>query len=130
MQKTANTFITNEQAIFGQCYPMQKDSILTNAAILKKGGAAEIVAYIYLHNNKGTLNLSNLIDNLDTTSRTIRSTLAYLTAHGITMEKKEKKFPFEHKLWLTERGLVFGKHLVDALASLQTSKAQQKASKP
>jgi DNA-binding HxlR family transcriptional regulator len=77
---------------------------------LGKVGALDIL--VYLHDNKDRkINITELNQNVKASRETILSTLKMLRAHKLIEEENIKKFPCEHLVWLTKKGVEVAVHM-------------------
>jgi len=92
------------------------DSVIT----LERTGAAQILLYLYVHKDKGEINITELTQNIKATRETILRTVTYLTKDSLLTETTMSAFPFEHKVKLTEKGKEAGRFLFELAQALRS----------
>ncbi|MGD0071353.1 MAG: hypothetical protein ABSB71_07755 [Candidatus Bathyarchaeia archaeon] len=71
---------------------------------LEKQGALQILVYLY-DNRDRKINVSELDRNVKATRETILSTLKMLKVNRLIQDEVNKKFPFDHSIWLNQKGV-------------------------
>lgn len=88
-------------------------------SLIEQTGAGQIILYLFIHKENTGINITELQKQLKPARETILRTISFLAKKQIITEVTEKKFPFEHKVKLTEQGLRAAQHLAAFAEALQ-----------
>lgn len=97
-----------------------KNSAVDSIITLERTGAAQILLYLYIHQDKGEINITDLTKNIKATRETILRTIEYLNIDGLITETIMQAFPFEHKIKLSAKGSAAGQLLCELAQALQS----------
>ncbi len=92
---------------------------------LEQTGASQILLYLFIQKSNTEVNISELEEHVNASRETILRVINFLVKKELVSETVEKKFPFEHKVKLTEKGLMFAKPLVDIAQAYAQSKKEK-----
>jgi len=105
-------FLKKEQIL------MWKDKKKLTLYDFERASILQILHYLYENKSKGKIKITEIINNVKSTSDTVSAAIAFLTKNNLTQEEKSPTFPYQHWVWLTPKGEAAAQHLKPFLDAL------------